>query len=89
LANKTPPLTWLSEIVNHKQLRATNMYVHFSSHKQPNSGMCAKLPPGRKQGKSGVSPGVATHPETNYVAFAPMQKTNHFFAPRKATGVNT
>ena len=65
------------------------MYVHFSSHNKRNSGMHAQFPPGSKHGKCGVSPRVATHPETTYVTFAQMQKTNHFFAPRKATEVST
>jgi len=65
------------------------MYVHFSSHNQPNSGMRAQFPPGSKHGKCGISPGVASHPETTYMAFAQTLKTYHFFAPRKAHGVNT
>jgi hypothetical protein len=64
------------------------MYVNVSLHNQPNRGMRAQLPRGSKHGKYGVSPGVATHPETTYVAFTQMQKTNHFYAQRKATGVS-
>lgn len=61
------------------------MYVHFYSHNQPNSGMRAQFPAGSIHKKCGVSPGVATHPETTYVAFAQMQKTNHFFCAEKST----